>query len=360
MSETTDIEIPATGSIDAAPVAETPAEGEHQPSPREQMMARIVERAAEQRSKELAYGEELSADARDNAAADESVADPASTDPDPAVAAVADAVQTAITPPVAPEPQRHLIEVGGQQFQVTDEEYRQLATMGAVANIAIRQQQNAPQPTQPLQAPQQAAQPPMQRGALDEATAREFQRKFAYGSEQEGIQAVQELAAHIAAQSQPQVDPNRIVHVATQQALQQIQLQDNLNKIGAEFPEIFANNSTSQLAALKLHEIRRRDEMLGVQKPDLELYREACQMVVDDARRLTGQPRPGASAASTASQAAPGGQPMADRLERKRAAPRQPAAISRTAATAGEQRRAPSGSEIVEAMRKARYQPPMH
>jgi len=250
--------------------------------------------------------------------------------------------------------------VGGQQFSVTDEEMRQLAEMGAVANIAIRQhgtqEQPAPQSQQvaPVQQPQRQAP-----AGLDPEMARQLHHKLTYGSEQDGIQALQEMyaAAAQAAQPQQQIDPQRIAHAATNAALQQIQLQSNLNTIATEFPNVFADEGASQLAALKLHKIRQRDQLLGVQKPDLEAYREACRAVLEDARRLAGGPalQPGQGAESAAVQAAP----FADRDARKRAAPRTPTAASRKAAMGAETQRPPTGSDIVDQMRKARFQPSM-
>jgi len=366
---TTDIEVAATGSIDHAPSAGTEqpneqTEGQHEPSPRERMMQAIVERAEEARNRELAYGETMEEDARERAASAEPAEGEApGEEADPAVAAAAAAVKDAVTPPETPkaEPTRHLITVGGQQFSVTDEEMRQLAEMGAVANIAIRQHGGQEQPApQPQQAVPMQQQPQRQAPAgLDPEMAKHLHHKLTYGSEQEGIQAIQEMyaAAAQAAQPQQQIDPQRIAHAATNAALQQIQLQSNLNTIATEFPQVFADEGASQLAALKLHKIRQRDQLLGVQKPDLEAYREACRAVLDDARRLAGgEPsRPGQGAAFTTVQAAP----FADRDARKRAAPRTPIAASRKAVMGGETLRAPSGSEIVEQMRKARFQPSM-
>jgi hypothetical protein len=252
--------------------------------------------------------------------------------------------------------------VGGQQFSVTDEEMRQLAEMGAVANIAIRQHgaQEQPQHQAPAQQVVPAQHQPQQRQAptLDPETAKQLHHKLTYGSEQEGIQALQEMyAAAAQAAAQPAVDPQRIAQAATNAALQQIQLQSNLNTLAVEFPQVFADKGASQLAALKLHEIRQRDQLLGVQKPDLEAYREACRGVLEDARRLSGvaASQPGQGAASAAVQATP----FADRDARKRAAPRTPTAASRKAAMSAEAPRAPSGSEIVEQMRRARFQPSM-
>lgn len=363
---TTDIDVATTGSIDHAPAAgtEQPAEqeGHREPSARERMMASIIERAEEQRNRELAYGETMEDDARERAASTEEHTEEAAPEADPAVAAAAATVKGEVIPPEpAKEPQRHLITVGGQQFSVTDDEMRQLAEMGAVANIAIRQHGHEQQPQYQPPAQQTAPQPqPQQRPAqtLDADTAKQLHHKLTYGSEQDGIQALQEMyAAAAQAAAQPQIDQQRIAQAATNAALQQIQLQSNLNTLATEFPQVFADKGASQLAALKLHEIRQRDQLLGVQKPDLEAYREACRGVLDDARRLAGvaASQPGQGAASAAVQAAP----FADRDARKRAAPRTPTAASRKAAMSAEVPRAPSGSEIVDQMRKARFQPSM-
>lgn len=371
---TTDIHVAATGSIDHAPSANTPApegtEGQEaaaprEPTARELAMQAIVARAEEQRNRELAYGEELGEDARERAAADETPEETGpEAQPDPAVARAATTVKDAVAPPApaAPkEPERHLITVGGQQFQVTADELRQLAEMGAVANIALRQHQGEPQQQAPqVQAPprqQQAA--PAPRG-LDDEAAKALHHRLTYGSETEAVQAIKDLYAAAAASAPPAVDPNAIARAATQGALQQISLNTNLNIISQEYPQVFADEGTSQLAALKLHKIRQRDSLLGVQKPDLEAYREACRAVLDDARRLAGGAplQPGQGAASTPVQAA-AGRSFEDRDARKRAAPKTPTAASRKASMGDDRPRAPSGSEIVEQMRRARHQASM-
>jgi hypothetical protein len=85
--------------------------------------------------------------------------------------------------------------------------------------------------------------------------------------------------------------------------------------------------------------------MTGARQTNLDLYREACRNV----RQLFGTGSQDASrgAAYTGSD---------DRLERKRLAPRNPSAVSRAAGLGPAPARPPTGSQIVEQMRRSRFQ----
>lgn len=359
MAESTELDVPQTmhieGEPESAPLASEPEE-KRTLSPREEAMARITAHHEERRRAEIAEDavrmgirpEAEGAPEPESAPEPEAAAAPVTATPEPAL-------------PSEPEtPKRHRVEVGGATFDVDDGQLMELARMGAVANQALAQYQRNPQaPQQQVQPTSQPAAPPPAPATptLDDETARSLVRRITYGDEAEGGKALQEAINLALAQRPPQpaIDPNRVVQVAVQQATQQIELRNNLNTIGQEYPEIFNDPTLSQLAALKLHEIRQRDTALRVQKPDLELYREACNMVRGAIAPREPQPQSGAERAPTATQAAPAPQPMAERLERKRAAPRNPSAVDRRA-PAAETPRPPTGSEIVDAMRKARGQ----
>lgn len=76
----------------------------------------------------------------------------------------------------------------------------------------------------------------------------------------------------------PQVNA-MLRHEATRQAL---------DAVGREFPDIFADRSRSQLAALQLAQLRGEDAALGMYRPDVDAYREAARRT----RKLVGGDAP--------------------------------------------------------------------
>lgn len=354
MADETQMEIPQNLRLEDAPAIEVeeaavPEADPQEPSearpltPREKAMQAVYARRVEAINKEVGYAAELAREAglpvEPTAEEEEEPTEP-SPAPEPAAASLP------VEAPQQPVPQRHRIEIGGQAFEVDDAQLMQLAQQGALANLAMHQANAVPQPPQPQPAP---AKP-----SLDAEAIREAYRKIQFGSEEEGTAALHDILTR-AATSQPQIDPAQIAAQATQNAMQQLELQHNLRIIGEEFPEIFKSNALARAAALELTDIRARDAMRGVMRPNLELYREACASI-RGAFPDNAQPRPGAT--TTASQAGVVAHPMGDRVERKRAAPRNPVAVSR-AASAAPTTRAPSGSEIVARMRQARGQASM-
>lgn len=344
--DTTELEIPETGLIDdqpAEPVAPAP---DRPQNPRDVIAAKIAARYEEQqRAAEIAYGEQLSRDAAERDAPPPAQ-EPPEAAPEPVAASepAPDPAAPTQAPPAPEQPQLRTVMVGGQPIQVTEEQLYRLASDGAYANLALQQNR---QPAQPQPAPAPVQQP----YALDRDKAREIHHRLSYGNEEEGIAALQEWHSLLPAPSAPQVDPQVIAAQAAQAAYDRIRLENDLNTIGQEFPEIFGNRSLSFAATAHLVELRQRDAMLGIQRPPIEQYREAANMV-----RQAFPPAPQSQPAvgtSPVIQAAP----TPDRLERKRAAPRQPAPVSRVASLGDDTPRAPTGSEIVNQIRKARHQP---
>jgi hypothetical protein len=173
---------------------------------------------------------------------------------------------------------------------------KQLARHGALANAALSRGPIPQQPQQP-QYPQQQPQYQGQMGSpIDTETARSMARQIGYGSEEEGAHALQQLAANIhrqVAAQQPHINPQEIAAFATQRAYEQMELNENLKVIGREFPALWNNEALAKTAALQLQQLRQRDVALGVVKPNLTLYREACHQVMEAARAATGaKPQP--------------------------------------------------------------------
>lgn len=262
------------------------------------------------------------------------------------------------------------IELDGQTFEVTDEQFSELAAMGARANVAAAQHQQALQNQtqqraqhQPhenrSQDQRQTPQPRQPQPVLTREDAEAVADRLLYGGREQVAETVAALAGHIAAQTrQEQINTDAIAQEAARRAMEQTQLHADLSTISGEYPDIWRERALGELAAVQLAHIRQEDQLHGRQRTNLDSYREACGRVLD----VLGKPRPG-NPAQTAAQAAPPSRtaPVADRsqvLERKRVAPQQPAAIDRRA-SAPQTVRAKTGSEIVEAMRKARGQAAM-
>lgn len=362
MSDTT-IELPPDTTLPQG----TPQEDAPQERPlsaREQTMLDIVAGRERARALELAYGRDAQVDpppedpeaaqAREDAETEAArkaletaqSSEPATPAPRPGAALQA--------PPTAPQ----TVIIGGIHF--TPEQAAQLAQDGLVARRAVQEfqrQQQARPAVQPVPEP-------VHRGPIiTDAEAESFAQKLVYGDKAENTNAIKSLADIIASRVPAPMlpDPRAIIEQAKRETRAEQDLRDNLRTVGEEFPEIFgtpseftpAHNRRSQLAALTLGDLRQRYNALGIQKPDLELYREAAKTVRDELGLATPQPQP-APGGSTASQAAP----MASRLERKRAAPSLPQSADRRA-VASPSRAYPSNSEYIEQMRKQRGLPPM-
>jgi hypothetical protein len=346
MSGSTEVELPTDTTLAERPVEPVVAEpSERELSPRERALEAIYASRAEVVANELGLAKDLGFEAPGDepAALAEAAAEtvePAPTEArqTPPSAPAADAPQL---PQAQSDPAGHLIEIEGQQFRVDDAQLRELARMGAMANIAMARQQQAP-----------AEHPPPVPQAVPEIDAKAIYQRIAYGSAEDGEAAVRDLAALMAQRAGPQIDPNQIAQNVRHQVKQELTLESNLQTIAREYSEIFNDTSLSQFAALKLSETRHEFAAKGIQASDLDLYREACNRVrgVIAPRQ---QPQSAGEPAPTALQAAPAN----DRLERKRAAPRNPTAVSRSAGVAAEAPRPPTQAEIIDRMRQSRGQP---
>lgn len=390
MPETTELTVPETLHIAQTGPEPTP-EGEEaksgRPGPGEEIRRRIAERyEREQRSQELALAETMADEARERAAADvptEPVTPepppPAPPEPpapaEPPPAAPAAPAEPEAPPPVEPPAAaaaKHKLTINGQDIALTDDELVSLARTGIIASQQNFQRQAAPgapavSPPPAPSTPAEGTAPP--RDIIDDAAARELARRIAYGSDEDQANAVKDLARRTVSsfEGRQQTPPlEKLVFAAKEQAKAEIRFEQNLEVIGNEYPDIFKDSDLTLLAAKRVGELRQKQATLaqaamaeGRQpslKPDIALYREACSEVKS---RYLAAPSQSVATASPPVQAAPA--PVVattERLERKRAAPKPPAAANATA-TMPELPRPPSGSDIVEMMRKARGQPSM-
>lgn len=383
MSGFTEIDVPETLRIEteATTAPDTPDDDAPRPlSKRELDMAAIAERRKEAIERELSFGVTMEDEARAAGGGEPHDRDesprPIEDIPDASSHTAPSPSTTSPTPTADQtyEPRRHTINVGGQVFHVTDAELQHLASVGAVATVAMQQQQHAqqPQPSAPPRhvevAPTPASHETMEPARVDRTKLAETWRKMSFGTEEDGVAALQELISTVAAPRAP--DPSQIAQQVHHQLRQEQQLESTLIRVGRDYQDVFGPMDRTwtpeeasvftmrgQAAALALDSIRRRDAMMGVQRADEAAYREAADMV----RRslLPGQQPQDAARQQTPAQAAPPSvAPQGERIERKRAAPRQPSAVGRTAGSGGEtqQSRAPTPSEVVAWMAQRRNQ----
>lgn len=399
--ETTNIEVPVTMNLDTAPKAApqreqelVAAEGEAWDPRADAMKSILANRAAiiereNQQASELygASAEDQEAEDQDQQAAtqpapaqqNQPIHTPPTGQDAPPPAAQADGGAALAAQP----PQKIILNVDGRQLEVNQDELTRLAQMGLSATQRFEQAArlreeafaiaNGHVPasvhthTQPAvagqRAPQAPASPPDEVISLD--VARDFAKRMTYGTEEDQVQAARDLGATIASSIRSQaanVNAGDVVNQATQQAIAHIRFENDLQTIGQEFPDLFYNYPLSVATGHIVGQLRFKYEKLGIAKSNLDLYREGCV----EMRKLMGktetpqqqnQPQPAAHPAQS-SNPPQSAQPanMQGRIERKRAAPQPPAAVSRAASDAP-QSRGQTPSQIVSNMRKQRGQP---
>jgi len=261
---------------------------------------------------------------------------------EPPQAAPAPAPVAEQPPPPGPQPVQQqpqyipMMLPDGRQTYVTPEQDSQLAAYG-VAELA--RSQSAPPPQQPVYTP-----PAPSRSALSDEHAGSIAQRLSFGTVDEQKQAVMDLADSL--RTQERADVEAIRRQAASDALQHVRLEQNLNIIGQEYPEIFHDPVLTQVAALQLDALRRIYPQFQ-DRSDLDQYREACNSV-----RQRFQP-------TRAVQSTPSGVSRQAALDRKRSAPSIPTAVDRrmTSDDGNAPVRAETASEVIRNMRRSRGQP---
>lgn len=285
-----------------------------------------------------------------------------------------------ITPPVVeqplaaaktPEEEAFILNVYGkeQRYNLKDpadlERLKQSAQKGEAATqifqeghrmrdealqIANAVKQNLqPQPAA-KENPPQATQP-----VIDKDKAREVAKRINYGSEEDQVNAIVELSAEIASKVRGQVTalpPEQIAQFATQQAIATIRAEQEQETLKREFADILADKPISSAADVIANELAENYRQQGIVKSRLDLFREAGTI----ARDKYLKPKVEAAPVQNQPPATPTIVVSNDRLERKRAAPKPPAAANKVAAEPPTQYGV-GVSSIVNQMRKARGQP---
>jgi hypothetical protein len=349
-------------------------EGDRARSPREEMMDRIAAHAQEQRELEMRHGDVMDADARTahltfdtqdgNRDFGVNVADAAGVETTPAQPSVppsTDQPGRAPTQPVQPAPDLFLVDVGGQQLNVSKEQLIQLARMGMIANQTVSdyQRQQQWQPQAPVQTPAPEPPPPVNRDKV-----RDVVKRLQYSSEDDATESLAGLIGDVVSQNRPSappIDQRAWINQASQETLRAIEAQRVVSTIRDEYPDIVGNVDFSHMAHMKAQQIRQELVSLGRQATDLEIFREAGNRVrslFNLSRPSETQPPSGSEPpASQASNIRVQPRPNVD--ARKREAPRSTSSVLDTRVATQSQPRAPTAAELVEKMRQQRGQSPM-
>lgn len=319
-------------------------------NPRDAIMKSIYEGRAKQFSEELEYAKNMGATSEP--ANDEVEAVETKEEPEQPVKEKTAKVET--EQPVEQQPAKKRYIINGQSVDLTEQEIANIATRGVQSAQALQAQQQMlyQQPQQ-----QQVQTPPQQQPALapDNERLKDIARKITYGNEEDSVKALQDFAEHTirTVQRAAGPTPEQIAQFAAGQAVAQVNFQTNLDTIAREYPDVFEKRASTLVAADYVNSLRNKYAQLGMPKPDIELYREACNYTrVDFGKAPVENTTQSDTSKPTVVQV------TTQKVERKRAAPQPPASVSRVLSPQAE--RAKTGSDIVNAMRKQRGQSAMN
>ena len=180
------------------------------------------------------------------------------------------------------------VNINGTILEIPQHELDSLVADGARARFnAQNAQQQTTQQAPVQQQPTQVQQPAQHTQQIDydalftpEDAARTYER-ISSGSEEDGANAIRELAQNIARAAaanmrQPNVDVAAIERQVVERVRAENVRERNLQTIGEEYPDIFNNPDLGKFAGMKARELAQQYVQAGVQKPTLELWREAC------------------------------------------------------------------------------------
>ncbi len=348
-------------------------EPERKLSRRDQQMADIV--AARQRriEQEQEYARQAGLGAEpepEPAAAGQDAPEPpvaipaapqASPQPAPAAAPASPA-------PSAEPPRTVKITVRGRELDITEAEARRAAEIGVEAEARFRQAEQLYQEALRLRAPTDSSaghsSPPAATPAtpqapppgLAEDEALEIARAIQYGDEKEVADAVRRITAQRQA-AQPAIDPAAIAREVHERVGTQLRLEQDLHTFSTEYSDIVQDAPLTVIAAQYVQQLRNHYIQTQTPVAELDLFRQAGQLVREDVRRWAGgaaqpDPQPATPAPQPAPAASSGD---SARTIIKRNTPSAPAAAGAIASPSAP--RPKTGTDIVNDFRRARGQP---
>lgn len=262
-----------------------------------------------------------------------------------------------------PEEQEFILKVYGKDHKLSKDELIREAQKGMAAtqvfNEGYRMKEEALQIAnavkQNLQ-PQQVAKenPPQQPQSFD--MEKDVAKRINYGSEDDQVKALRDYKDAIIKEARGQapaaLPPEQLIGAATQNAIAYIDARTEQETLRKEFADILADKPIASAADVIANELNENYRSQGITKSRLELFREAGTL----AREKYLKPKIEETPVQPNHTAAPTIAVSNDKLERKRAAPKPPAAANKIAVEPPPQYGV-GVSSIVNQMRKARGQP---
>lgn len=178
-------------------------------------------------------------------------------------------------PPV--EERKFKLKVNGREVELPESEVIKRAQIAEAAQLRFQEASALYKQAQEIAArfngtPQ--AQPAQGQSASPQGPdAAALARKLAYGTEAEAREAVEYLLAQ--RNQGPSFDPNQIALQAAAVAQQQMAYTSSLEKFGSEFKDVTDDPHLTYIAAQYFHQIKARDDAMGVQRHPYELMRDA-------------------------------------------------------------------------------------
>lgn len=352
--ETTDIEVPQTMQLESTPAPE-PIKSENDEIPvfKDEVREGIFAKRRELLEREM-LDQGLEPQGSDPV-------EPAAHIEAPKVKATPVATPVIEEPIVSPEQEKFLLNVYGETKELTKDELIREAQKGMAASQIFHEGhrmrdealQIANSVKQHLQPQAAKENPPAPPSIIDTDNAKEIARRINYGSEEDQINAIKDLGASIEAKVRGQhqsLPPEQLVNIATQQTLAIIEARKEQDTLKAEFKDVLEDRYIAAAADAIANELAVKYRDQEIPKSRLELFREAGLTVRERYLRNadTNPPENPAPPVIVVDNK--------DKIERKRAAPKPPAAANKIA-TEPPPAYGVGVSSIVNQMRKSRGQP---
>jgi hypothetical protein len=357
-----EIAVPTGMRLEDAPSAVVQDETEEEVfNPRKDAMDSIFAKRNKMLEQELALGAEYRATEQNGDPIVIGEASPEVVEEKAPDAVSADPVKPAQAQTSGTAPRKVPLVINGAPLEIDEAELIRLAQRGVGADQQLAQAHALRQEATNIaynatNAPQPEAAP----AAPNKELLAGLVKKLNYGTEDEQASALEELVNVAASARKPQNEatPAQLVDAASRQVMAHIEHRNTLSTVLNEFKGVFADGELSEFAGMQAGKLRQKYAREGVRKTDIDIYREALSKTSEKFGIKNDElstPVETKSVQATASAS----NPMEAKIARKRAAP-QTITAANTASAAASAQKAPSASDVVAQMRKARHQTPMN
>lgn len=364
---TTEVHIPESGLIETSSDRESAQPGEA--TFKDDARAAIFARRKEFLEKETGIAESgvISAEPIIENAVEESAketpspSNPVATESTPAAASQTPE-ETPLEQSSQTESQKYKFVADGQTFECTADELVTMAQRGVGAGRKFQEASEkerraealalmfSPQNLQPQTANnQQTQQQPLE---VDENKLKDIAKRLNYGSEEDQINALKEagtLFASNAGKTAQQLNPNEIVDIVTRNVSNALSANQEQEILKNEFKDILSDQPLAQATDFIAKQLDQKYAALGEQKSRLEILREAGLT----ARERYLKPAASVSQPNSSAPATPTVADMANKVERKRAAPQPPTSANKVASDESQPYGVPSIQALDAARKKA-------